>query len=113
VLEDHFDVESMEMLKEVMEDEFSDLLTVYIDDSMTRLPDIRQALQDKNAQTLRELAHSLKGASANITATALAALCYEMETAAKDEKLDGLESLLSRIEQEFETVRSHLQAMIV
>ncbi len=112
MLADHFDVDSMDMLREVMEEEFADLLTVYIDDSAQRLPKLRSALQAGASEELRELAHSFKGASGNISAYALAALCFEMEKAAKAGELDGLDELLGRIEQEFNAVQSHLREMI-
>jgi len=111
VLDDHFDTESLEMLREVMEDEFSDLIQVYIQDSIARMPAIHQACQQKDAQTLRELAHSFKGASSNISAAPLAKLCYELEMAGRENQLDNADSLIVAIEQEYAQVERLLKSM--
>lgn len=111
-LAEHFDPESLDMLREVMDDEFSDLMQVYIDDSRQRLPLLAQALQQQDAQQLRELAHSFKGASSNISANVLAQLCYQLETAAREDKLAGAGSLIAQIEAEYYAVETLLQDML-
>lgn len=109
---EHFDIEAFEMLKEVMEDEFSDLLIIYIDDSEARFPKLRSALATGDASTLRELAHSFKGASSNISAVHLSELCYTLERAARDNDLQGLADVINRIEREFVLVKQFLQQHI-
>ncbi len=111
-LAEHFDPESLDMLREVMDDEFSDLMQVYIDDSRQRLPLLAQALQQQDAQQLRELAHSFKGASSNISANVLAQLCYQLETAAREDKLAGADLLIAQIEAEYYAVETLLQDML-
>lgn len=109
---DHFDLESFEMLKDVMEDEFDELLTVYVKDSDQRLPTLHQALHESDATQLRELAHSFKGSSSNISAAPLAELCCQVEQAARDEQLHDLDVVLSQIDVEYAQVRALIQTLL-
>lgn len=111
-LAEHFDLESLDMLREVMDDEFSDLMQVYIEDSRQRLPLLTQALQQQDAKQLRELAHSFKGASSNISANVLAKLCYQLEMAGREELLAGADALIAAIEAEYLEVETLLQGML-
>ena len=112
VLTDHFDTDAMDMLKEVMEDEFSELMQVYLDDSDTRLPQLFDAVRNADATTVRELAHSFKGASSNISAAPLAALCLELEMAGKSGDLSSADAILGRIEIEYSQVKRLLSDLI-
>lgn len=112
VLADHFDIDAMDTLKEVMEDEFPELIQVYIDDSNKRMPLFYDALNNNDAGAIRELAHSFKGASSNISATPLAGVCYELELAGKNADLSDAADILGRIEQEYDQVRRLLSEML-
>jgi len=111
-LAEHFDLESLDMLREVMDDEFADLMRVYIDDSRQRMPLLSQALQQQDAKQLRELAHSFKGASSNVSANVLAQLCYQLEMAGREEQLVGADALIAAIEAEYRNVEILLQDML-
>lgn len=109
---EHFDIDSLEMLKEIMEDEFNDLIRIYLEDSDKRLPELREAEMKLDATALRELAHSFKGASSNISALPLAELCLTVETAARDNNLSIVPEALDKIESEYQQVNQLLQAML-
>lgn len=104
----HFDIEALEMLEEIMEDEFPELIRVYIADSDPRLDALKQAVSDNNCLELRELAHSFKGASANIAAMPLADLCYKIEEKAREDILEGIDQLIIATEAEYASVRALL-----
>lgn len=108
----HFDLDSLEMLKEIMEDEFDDLIRIYLEDSDKRLPELRDAETKLDAGVLRELAHSFKGASSNISALPLAELCLIVETAARDNDLSAVPATLDKIDAEYCEVRRLLKAML-
>ncbi|WP_430459785.1 Hpt domain-containing protein [Thalassolituus sp. LLYu03] len=112
MLTDHFDIDAMDMLREVMEDEFPELIQVYLEDSDARLPQLHTAVNDGNAVVVRELAHSFKGASSNISAAPLAKLCYALEMAGKNSDLAQAPELVGQIEQEYSQVRRLLTEMI-
>lgn len=111
-LADHFDMDALALLRDIMDDEFAELINVYLDDSAQRLQQMQDALRNDDAALLRELSHSFKGASSNVSALPLAALLQQLEDAGLENRLDGAEDLLRRVEQEFSAVSSHLLAQI-
>tara|TARA_B100001109_G_scaffold255677_1_gene259994 strand:- start:43874 stop:44224 length:351 start_codon:yes stop_codon:yes gene_type:complete len=111
-LSEHFDTESLEMLREVMEEEFAELVQVYLKDSVARMPMLQNAIEQGQAQTVRELAHSFKGASSNISAAPLAKLCYELEIAGRENQLGNADRLYQSIQQEYQQVEALLRSMI-
>lgn len=101
----HVDGETLAMLQEVMEGSFVPLLESYLSDGESRICDLQQAYSDKDFDQLRRTAHSLKGSSGNVGATQMADLCLLVEQRGKEEELEGVDTLLSEIQQEFSTVR--------
>jgi HPt (histidine-containing phosphotransfer) domain-containing protein len=108
----HFDIEALTMLEEIMEDEFPELVNVFVTDSDPRIPALQQALENNETETLRELSHSFKGASGNLSALPLADLCYQIEEKSREGKTEGTAELIERVEQEYQSVKSILLAMI-
>lgn len=108
----HFDIEALSMLEEIMEDEFPELIQVYISDSDPRLPAFQQAYDNQDYSCLSELAHSFKGASGNLSAVPLAALCYKIEEQARDSNMAGMQSLISEIDTEYQAVKTILLSLI-
>lgn len=112
-LADHFDTDALQLLQEIMDDEFSELIRVYLDDSRQRLHLMHQAAAQADAAQLRELAHSFKGASSNVSALPLAALLQRLEDAGREQCLQDATELLQQVEQEFASVTALLSARIV
>lgn len=108
----HFDTEALSMLEEIMEDEFPELIQVFIADSDPRIKALEQALEQNNCKELREIAHSFKGASGNISALPLADLCFQLEEKARNDILEGVSELIIRINDEYKTVRAILLTLI-
>ena len=108
----HIDVDTLNMLKDVMEDGFTTLLETYIDDSKIRIDDLSKALAAGDADGVRRAAHSLKGSSGNLGANQMAALCLTVETKGKEEKLDGLASELEKIQLEYQVVADIMRSML-
>ncbi len=100
------------MLEEIMEDEFPELVKVFIADSDPRIPALKQAFDNKETNTLRELAHSFKGASGNLSALPLAELCFKIEEQSREGKLAEIEDLIHQVEQEYLAVKSNLLSMV-
>ena len=106
------DTETLTMLKEVMEDDFSALITTYLDDASARIPQLQTLLDGADAEELRHCAHSLKGSSSNLGAMPLSELCFEVETRAKEQQLDDIEPFLRQIEREYDQVKAVLTGML-
>lgn len=108
----HFDIEALALLEEIMDDEFPELVNVFVADSDPRIPALQQALAKNETDTLRELAHSFKGASGNLSALPLADLCYQIEEKSREGKTEGTAELIERIDGEYQQVKSILLTMI-
>ena len=108
----HFDIEALTMLEEIMEDEFPELIQVFIDDSEPRVSALLQAYENQDCSNLRDIAHSFKGASGNLSALPLADLCFKIEEKARDTNLEGIEALIGEIDVEYNVVKSVLLSLI-
>lgn len=82
-----------------------ELIDLYLTDASQRLKAMRMALTLKDADSLRAIAHSLKGSSSSLGASHLAGLCDELELSANGPSPQGVNTFLTRVEQEFERVR--------
>lgn len=101
----HLDVNALNELKEVMGDEFSLLIETFLNDSVTRVESIQQALDSDDADQIRRAAHSFKGSASNMGAIHLAEKCRELENMGRDEQLTGADALFEGIKAEFEQVK--------
>jgi HPt (histidine-containing phosphotransfer) domain-containing protein len=81
------DFNVLSTLRDVMENEYPLLVEVFMDDSVTRINQMVQLLDDptfstSSADSLENLglmAHSFKGSTGNMGATHLSELCLELE----------------------------------
>lgn len=108
----HFDVEALEMLKGLMEEDFPALVEVFVNDSEPRILALKQAIALKDVESLREISHSFKGASGNLSALPLSDLCFKIEELSRDGQLVGIAELIPQVEKEYLAVKSILQSMI-
>jgi len=88
------------------------VIAAYVDDTPRQLSTLRHAIDGLDAGDVRRVAHTLKSASANVGAEALAALCKEMEHLGRTDTTEGAGAILSVMEQEFQAVRSSLTALL-
>jgi HPt (histidine-containing phosphotransfer) domain-containing protein len=94
----HLDQEIILSLKEIMGDDFNDLIETYIRDSEQRLNECVTAFQQKDLEKLQFSSHALKGASANIGAATLASLCSQVETSTKQGDINSVSAPLAQIQ---------------
>ncbi|GGY39683.1 hypothetical protein GCM10011297_11120 [Bacterioplanes sanyensis] len=111
-LASHFDEEALDMLKEVMDEEFPELIAVFVRDSEQRLPLLQKAIELGNAGEVRELAHSFKGASSNISAQLLADHCFALEQAGRAQNLEHAPEQFEQVQTEYWQVKALLQQML-
>ncbi|MGO4479647.1 response regulator [Massilia sp. 2TAF26] len=88
------------------------VINAYVDDTPQQLSTLRRAIDGMDTGNVRRIAHTLKSASANVGAEALAALCKEMEHLGRADTTEGADSLLNNMEQEFQAVRDSLNAIL-
>lgn len=81
-----------------------ELIQSYIPLINTQLNTILEAHRERNAKKLSQAAHSLKGASLNVGANALADLCRIIEESARNNQFEALETVLEEIQRELTKV---------
>ncbi len=86
------------------EDTVKNLITRFIQKAEDQKVQLLKAFQNGNTAEVREIAHSIKGASWNMTAKKLGNIARDIEYAARDNDTDGIRSIMPLFEsalQEF------------
>jgi signal transduction histidine kinase/ligand-binding sensor domain-containing protein/CheY-like chemotaxis protein len=108
--EDDLISDRLSMLREEAgADLVGELIGIYIEDTLPRIAALREAVEQTDANVVREMAHALKGSSANMGASRLAGLCSELEKLGREGRVEGAAALVTRLETEFERTRQHMQ----
>lgn len=84
-----------------------ELLDIYQEDFVTKRQALGAAIEAKDLVKVKETAHSMKGASGNISAKPLHAVCLELETLAKSGTTDGMAALLPKIDDMFAQIQAY------
>ena len=99
--------EQFDDMRDLLEEDFVDLIQVYFTDSQQRITDLRGAQQRDDNANGYEIAHALKGASANLGATQLMHLSGQLQEACRErligdqaELIEAVAVALQRVEQE-------------
>lgn len=85
-----------------------ELLQVFMEDALTHLADLKQAVATKDYTTLVNRAHQLKGASATVAIQRMPEVAAKLESQAKQQQLVGTDELIAELEQ----ILEHVQAFI-
>jgi CheY-like chemotaxis protein/HPt (histidine-containing phosphotransfer) domain-containing protein len=88
-----------------------EMFETFLADAPGMLAEMRQALEQGDAATLRRAAHTLKSNSADFGAKALSDLCRELEMMGKAGTLDGAVEKVTSVEAEWGRVRAVLESM--
>src|SRR5205807_8693706 len=87
------------------------LVELFLRDAPERLTRIRAALDQKDAQTLQDTAHALKGSTSAVGAHRMEQLCAELEDRAAAEALEGSGVIVQALEAAFERARTELDLL--
>lgn len=99
------DREVLDELREIAGAETATIIDVFLDDSTPLVRRLQEAAVAPDLEQLRELAHSLKSASANVGALALSAAARRVELAARTGMLDRPAVMVALIIAEFARAR--------
>ena len=102
------DYNMLDELKLVMEDDFQLLIDTFIADSDEKIAQLSGYDTEADPDLVRRSAHSLKGSSANVGATALSEASRILEDQAKDGDLSNLNSLKANIIDAYESLKEVL-----
>ncbi len=108
---DHIDQAALLSLKEVMEDDFSLLLTTFLQDAEKRLITLNQLKGTEDADAIRRAAHSFKGSCSNVGALLLASYCSALEQKAFNNDVKDIGADLEQIQAEFVIVKKIMASL--
>ena len=98
-------------LKDVMErvqgdkELLAELFDIYQEDFVIKRKALGEAIAAGDIGKIKEVAHSMKGSSGNISAKPLHAACLKLEMLAKEGKTDGMQEVAVMIDGYFERVK--------
>ena len=107
-MDEILDPEILEGLRELPGDGYANLLCEVADlftkEAPPRLLELRQALAANDGLAVAQIAHRLKGSSANLGARQMSELCRQLEQQGNEGCLEGGEMLHADLEREYERV---------
>lgn len=109
----HLDYDTLNGLREIMEDDFCLLIETFIQDSRDRLSTLLQFANTDELDNLRRAAHSFKGSCSNIGALRLAELCAQVENRALADAESGIETNVTLMETDVDNIRVEFLAVEV
>ena len=89
--------EQFEDMRDLLEEDFADLVQVYFTDAQQRIIKLRQAQQEADNANGFELAHALKGASANLGTTQLMNLSSQLQELCREQRISDSTQLIEDI----------------
>jgi len=104
-----FDWQQLSQLAGEDADFEAELLTIFLQDAENSLCEIGSAIAAQDILAIEEAAHSLRGASANVGAKALAATAGQLEKIARGGKATGAQALLQQLTRHCHSVQKQLQ----
>jgi HPt (histidine-containing phosphotransfer) domain-containing protein len=101
----------IEMLRSLDDGEgavMGEIIDQYLVQTAEGRTELARLVADGDAEACRLAAHALRGASANVGATGLAAIGAALEARGKESQLDGAGALVDEFDGEFDRVRDAL-----
>lgn len=86
------------------EEEFLEIMELFIDTSTTDFNKLQSAIDEKNSQKVAEAAHSIKGASANLGFKEVQEATKNLEEKGRNNHLEGITELAQILKKELDEV---------
>jgi len=90
----------------------SAVIGIYLDDSPILLDKLSEVFNAGDVEGVAKAAHAMKSTSACLGATALAAMCRQLEDLARESSIDGADTLIAKIRLEYGKVKAALMREI-
>lgn len=106
-------IENLRALNPGDNDEFlRELAGIFLEDTPLRIAELDQSLSAGDAVKFTRAAHSIKGSSANLGATALRAAAEKLEHESRTEGLASVVDLIAQVKSEFARAQDELKSLI-
>ncbi len=111
--QDSIDYTTIEMLKDILEDDFIELIETFLADASLRISEMQGILEGHNGIDQLEMpAHTLKGSSGNIGAVKLSQYCAQLVENVRDGKTESLTTLVDDIAGEYNAIIPQLNNIV-
>ena len=107
--ESDFDWDRLHQLAERDTDFEIELLQIFLEDLEQSLVQLTSAIATWDADTLEQVAHSVRGAAANVGAVGLAQTAAQLEQIGQQKQRNRAGTLLGQLQTQAQAVRQHLQ----
>jgi histidine phosphotransfer protein HptB len=87
----------------------TELLAMFLKDAENSLRQLELAIATNSFKMIEEVAHSLRGSSANVGASALASVARQLEQNAQRGQIAGAYGLLQQLQAQCEGIESYFQ----
>jgi HPt (histidine-containing phosphotransfer) domain-containing protein len=100
-------IDLKDVLERVQEDKelLNELFDIYQEDFVVKRRALGEAIAAHDIGKIKEVAHSMKGSSGNISAKPLHAACLKLEMLAKEGKTDGMQEVAVAIDGYYEQIK--------
>jgi HPt (histidine-containing phosphotransfer) domain-containing protein len=106
-------IENLRALNPGDNDEFlREIAGIFLEDTPQRIAELNQSLAAGDVAKFTRAAHSIKGSSANLGATALRAAAEQLEHQSRTAGLTSVAALVSAISEEFARAELELKKII-
>jgi len=115
-LSDPLDQSQIEQLRSLDEGEgvvLGEIIEQYLAQTEEGRGELVRVVSEGDTKAVEQAAHMLRGSSANVGASALAAICAEIEMRGRSAQLDGAAQLVERFDAEFARVRDALNQLAI
>ncbi len=92
------DKQVLNKLRAIMEDEFDEVISIYLEDSLSLMSDIHDAFIHDPESITRPI-HTLKSSSHSVGAKQLAAVAQQMETLVKKHEKPAASAMLDQLQE--------------
>lgn len=88
---------------------YDELIELFMDSSVDQIEQLREAVKNKETDTLRKVAHSIKGSAANLGIVQVQQTAYDIEKYGNEENIDEAAQSVEKLISEIERVKVYLQ----
>ena len=102
----------LQAVHKMLEEEFSGVVRIFLEDAPRRIAHLHKAVGAGNYDTLRDVAHTLKGSATVLGVLRLSALCRKLEQRLVAKETETYQQSVADIEAEYEAAAALLTAEI-
>lgn len=87
---------------------FQELLDIYIEDFLEKYIHLERAIAQSDFNNIKEIGHSLKGSSGNLSLTSLHETAYSIELSGRENDIERAKLMFDRLQEEFKKLKNFL-----